>query len=750
MNFKGRTRFLNNSSTAASGGAIYSVVEADGTGVGNSNYTFDGETFFEGNKGKAGGAIYSFLYGLYDTGSALDIYTFYDTVTFEGNEAINGGALYNAVMSYNNSNGTVAYHFNKDVVFKNNTATQTGSAIYGIAAGMDSSKANLLYTFKGSADFTNNVAASAGGAITIVPNTGSSESANNAIVTFAPEHQGQRILFEGNKANSQLSSVYMTTGTLNFNLQTGTYANMRDPLTMGVHTTINKGADGVQDGQGALYLWGKNAISGKMNINSGSLYAMFEENQSIAQAAADPLGQRTDFTFGSGALEFGADTYYRPMMNDARNKLAEINIGQITGASHAILVPYEISRLEVKDYTFLNNYNGFQGFDSALAKLVVNGTSDVQIRIKRNLEGYENLSAAADAYRRSDLDFLAREELDNIYLTGQVSDHIRDLFEVAGGSDYMNYNNVHRASVRQFNRSVNSRTHNKDGVTKTDGQNFNHLWINTSYNHIKKDTTAKNAGYKYDPKGITLGYDFELIPDDLTAGAAFSYTSGTVKTLSGDGIYAHDDVDNFLASFYGKYQPSPFYVNWNIGAGYFKNKTIFKSMEVDARGKYDNQAFFANTQMGYNIGCDLSDDCLLLEPYVGAEYTHLVAQGYNEKGLGARHFDRADWDVFEMPLGIRAAYDICMDDFILTPTADIAYAYNFGNTNIRTNAAFIGNRGDVWQVASDSDSRHSVRALLAFKVNHQYMPLALNIGYGIDWRSDYLDQQVYATVRWDF
>lgn len=751
FNFNAHTQFLNNGSTTVTGGTIYSVVEANGTGLAHSNFTFEGETLFQGNKAATGGAIYSFVNGTYDTGKAQDIYTFNGKVVFEGNEATrNGGVVYAGNLTYDNSEGTLGFHFNNDAFFQNNKAGQNGSVFYLVAAGNNASTANINLDFMGQTEFTNNTSGGTGGAISILANTGSNENSNKAVVTFAPQQMGQNVLFEGNKTSNGLNSIYMTTGTLNFNLQTGTYANIRDPIDTSANVTINKGAQSGLNGEGGLYLWGKNNIDGQMNINYGSLYAMFEENQTAQQAAADPNGQRTDFTFGSGTLNFGGDTFYRPMMNDTRDKLASINIGQITGASNATLVPYEISRLEVKDYTFANNYDGFQGFDSPLANLVVNGSTDVQLRIKRNLEGYENLSAAADAYRRSDMDFLAREELDNIYLTGIVSDHIQDLFEVAGGSDYMNYNNVHRSTVRQFNRTVNSRTHNKNGVYEEDEKIYTHLWVNTSYNQVRKDRTAQNAGYKYDPKGLALGYDFEWIPDELTAGAAFSYTTGNVKTLSGEGIYAHDDVDNFLASFYGKYQPSLFYANWNVGAGYFKNKTKFKSAEVDTYGKYDNQAIFANGELGYNLGCALSGECFVLEPYIGAEYTHLIAQGYNEKGVGARHFDRATWDVFETPIGVRTSYDFCMEDFILTPTADIAYAYNFGNTNIRTNAAFMGNRNDIWQVASDSDSRHSVRGLLAMKVNHQNLPFALNVGYAIDWRSDYKDQQIYATIRWDF
>ena len=65
-------------------------------------------------------------------------------------------------------------------------------------------------------------------------------------------------------------------------------------------------------------------------------------------------------------------------------------------------------------------------------------------------------------------------------------------------------------------------------------------------------------------------------------------------------------------------------------------------------------------------------------------------------------------------------------------------------------ANFVNNPVDRWTVSGHSASRDSYRGNLNLKFNHDTQPFAFNLGYGIDYRSDYRDQQIYATIRYDF
>lgn len=622
---------------------------------------------------------------------------------------------------------------------KENRATGYGGVIYSEVYGLNDALADNYFNFYGTTLFKDNKSQGIGGAIVFMSDKENENNVND-IVNFAPQQVGQYIQFENNTGAGKLNSFYTNNTKINFNLRKGTYADIRDPIYAVGNSQINKGADGVSDGGGGLYLWGDNSdFKGTMTINSGSFYAMFEENQTTSQAAADSLGQRKEFKLG-GTLNFGSGTLFRPMMNQNRDKLAQLTMSQVNGASNATLVPYEISKLAPKDYIFANDYQGFNGFDTPLANLTVNGNNNVLLTIKRNLGGYQDLDPSVDVYRKSDLGFIDREVLDDIYLTGIVSDKIKDMFEVTGGSDYINYNNVHRATVRQFNRQVESRTHNRDASLLSAG----HLWIDTSLNKIKKDQNHQNAGFKYDPRGFALGYDFEIIPEKVTAGLAVSYSTGRAEILSGAPVSDHDDVDNYLASFYGKYKNSNYYANWNLGGGYFKDKTKIVAETINARGKFNSSAWFAYGETGYNLGSGQ----LTVEPFAGLEYTYLTTDSYSEKGSGARHFDKADWNIFEVPVGLRIGKEFNSEQFYFTPTASVAYARNFGDTAVKTTASFIGANG-VWKVASPSEKRDSLRASASIKFNSKEYPLAFHVGYALDYRSDYEDQQLFLTLRWD-
>lgn len=298
---------------------------------------------------------------------------------------------------------------------------------------------------------------------------------------------------------------------------------------------------------------------------------------------------------------------------------------------------------------------------------------------------------AADAYRKSEMGYIDREVLDDIYLTGEVSQEIKDMFEIAGGDDCVNYNSIHRATVKQFKMQVSSRVHNTAGIA---------------------------AGYSY----------------------------GNADNLTPSHIYAKDEVENYLVSLYGKFQKEKFYTSWDVGGGYFTNKTKFRAENVNAQGKYHSKAWFANAAAGYNLAGNGST----FAPYIGAEFTYLQADAYSEKGPGARHFDKASWDIFETPIGIKIAQDFEFDSFFLTPTADIAYIYNFGDRDINTFASLAADRGNRWKVASHADKRGTVKFAASLKFNFKETLLSIHLGYSIDHRSDYQDQQAFGTLSWDF
>lgn len=744
ISFGDNTQFINNKTTknqvgnGGNAGVILSTTYGTSSQTSANTFNFGNEILFKGNRGVRGGVILTDLWAQ-DNAHVSNIFNFNGNVNFEDNQATDFTATNkNTAIDSIKPEGWEDL-INPDLSDSITKATGYGGVIYSEIYSNDNAKADNVFNFFGNSIFTNNTSQGIGGAIVYLSYKENENLVNDSI-NFSPRQSGQFVLFENNYGSNILNSFYINNAKINFDLQKGTYANIRDPIYAIGKSELNK------DGEAGLYLWGDNSdFNGTMNINAGSLYAMFEENQTDEQKAADPQGQRTSFELG-GQINFAENTLFRPMMNEARNALAPLDINKVNGASNAILAPYEISKLMPQDYTFNNNFNGFKGFDTPMANLTVNGNTNVLLTIKRNLAGYQGLNDSVEAYRKSDLNFVDRELLDNIYITGEVSDEVKDMFEVTGGNDYINYNNVHRATVRQFSRQIYSRTHNQNIINATMSDKNNHLWFDTSFNQIRKDSDQDNTGYKYDPKGFAVGYDFELIPNALTNGIAAAYTYGKAQTLSNSSITDYNDIDSYLLAYYGKYKPSAFYASWTVGGGYFKNKTQISADTLNANASFHSKAFFANGETGFNLPFAQFN----LEPYIGLEYTHIKDPSYNEKGNGGRRFDSTSWDIIEVPVGFRINRRFDFTNFVATPAADIAYAHNFGDSNIKTTAAFIANPGERWQVSSNSDKRSSFRGTASLKFNLKEKPLAFHVGYAMDYRSDYTDQQLFLTMRYDF
>lgn len=757
----------NDSSSTSYGGAIYNgfgkIGDITGDFIGNYNTSLssssNGGAIFN-SSGKIGNITGGFVgnynssssssYGgaIYNSGGTIENLTgnFINNSSSSKNSSTYGGAIYN--------NGTIG-NISGDFIGNHTSSyiASHGGAIYeGYAT---------LAPFIGSNNFIGNYAKTSsatisnakGGAIYLDGNT-------SQVITFAPQTAGNGVLFQDNYTETangkKLNSIYFNTATstVNFLLQSGTYADIRDSITG--NGIINKDvvtfyktdgvsdvqnvADGTGDGLGKLLLWGDNSeFTGKMNIKTGDFYLMFDEN--------DPdWAQRHTANLNNATVTFGNDTVYRPRVSSTQ--LASLNSATTTVGAGVTFLPYDLSSLNVGDYTYTNDYSKFDSWESELAKVDTTPATSTDITIKRDLEGYDGLSALADAYRKqNNLSYEQRDELDYLYMTGIVSDDLRDMFGVIGGNDVINFEETHRTSIRQFSRQLVSRIQNRNcpecGIKE--GYKDEHLWFNMGQNFIEKDSSKESLGYKYNPTSIAIGYDQDFIPKKLNLGVALGYATGEAKTSSGV-VKSTNEIDEYLLSLYGKYKPSSFYVSGAIGGGLMTNDTKFVSSTINTKGEYNTKVLFANSEVG-------NDFCLkntMFTPYVGAEYTKVMSDSHSEKGTGARHFGEMDWDIFETPLGLRLWRDIYSKNYIITPMLDVAYAHNFGDTGSSTRANFVGNASDVWKVSSSSEKRDSFRGNANIKINNLDLPFALNLGYSADYRSDYTDQQVYGTIRYDF
>ncbi|MFV0626480.1 MAG: autotransporter domain-containing protein [Alphaproteobacteria bacterium] len=711
--------FKNNVAENNSGGAIYnaenskilSIVgdfEENTSGFSGGAIYNDGTINsilgdFIGNRSEqySGGAVYN------NTGGAIN--------SIQGNFKDNYALSYGGAI-YNNSSSTIKFI---EGTFEGNSSNNQGGAIYNNG---------LIENIVG--DFINNsVSLNQGGAIY-----------NRGTITLSTSENKKSILFENNHDVNGLNAIFMANSSvLNLKTISNSYINIKDTISSDKSANvINK------TGTGSLYLWGDNsAYSGEMNVKEGNLYAMFEEGDT------EWNGARSEFVYNA-TLKFSNGTTFRPMMNGSKTKLAELNLNNTTiplGGGVA-LVPYAVSSLNVGTYSFSNNYYGFEGWETDLAKVDTSKKDSVGLVIKRDLVGYQGLSSIADIYRkRTDLSLAEREIFDNIYYTGEVSESIKKQFKVIEGQDKISYATVHKAGVRQFSRQISSRLQNKNcpSCGMANGYSDEHLWFNIGQNFVKKDTKGSSLGYEYDPISMAIGYDHDLIPNVLNIGVALSYAYGDIKGKGGE-LQNNSDTNEYMTSLYWKYKPYRAYVTGSLGGGLIKSKTKILGSTMDVRGEYDTRAAFTNFEFGYDLG----NNCGIIEPFVGLEYAYIYSQAYSEKGVGARHFDSNYFNSIELPIGLRVSRNIISGPYLFTPAVEVAYSRSLGDVNSKIGAHFVSNPESPWVLKGVDESRNSLRSSLNLKINNLNTPIAFNLGYGRDTRSNYSDDQFYLTIRYNF
>ncbi|MDD4557017.1 MAG: autotransporter outer membrane beta-barrel domain-containing protein [Alphaproteobacteria bacterium] len=544
----------------------------------------------------------------------------------------------------------------------------------------------------------------------------------------------------GDDETVKLNSIdIVDNSVVNFNTIADSIINMRDPIR-NINSSGNLISTGIvnKTGLGSLYLWGDNSeYGGVFNINEGDFYALFDE--------ADEYDQRHEFSLERAIITFADNTTFRPMVTND-NKIADLGTNATVG-DNVKLLPYNLSSLDKGLHLYDVDYSAFEDWSNDLAA-VDTSTEDTKIVIKKNLAGYQDLGALADIYRlRTDLSSEERMLFDNIYYTGEVSNEVKEQFNIIGGADKIVYTEVHKAGVRQFNRQIYSRIQNKNcsSCGMLDGYADEHLWFNIGQNNIEKKTKGNDLGYDYKPTNLAIGYDHDFIPNALNLGVAFSYAYGEVEG-KGQSIHNSSDIDEYMLSFYGKYKPVRAYVTGNLGGGLIQNKTKTQSSTISTRGEYDTYTAFATVEFGYDFG----NACGVIEPFTGLEYAYIYTESYNEKGLGARHLASDSFNAIEAPIGLRVSRNMVLDSFILTPAIELAYARSLGDTSSKVESYFVGSPESPWVMKGTAAGRDSIRSSLNLKINNIYTPIALNFGYARDTKSDYSDDQFYLTIRYNF
>lgn len=251
-------------------------------------------------------------------------------------------------------------------------------------------------------------------------------------------------------------------------------------------------------------------------------------------------------------------------------------------------------------------------------------------------------------------------------------------------------------------------------------------WVHSGHKWSSRSSSASAAGYSFRPTDFSVGLDYSRGP--WTLGAAFQYGFGKVKTDAAASGRRHENkVDSYLGALYAGYFTPDFYIRGGVAYARTKQDLHTRYGRGDtAAAKYWSDSFGADVEFGRRFQFCSG---LGLTPHIGLAYSFIRTPGYSENGSGyARSFGSSDWNVFELPAGIRLDKQLGGK---LAASLDLAYVPNLGKRSAETRVAFVSApAGSGWTAVDPSASRHAFagKAAIDWKPNERAV---VSLGYNL-------------------
>lgn len=245
------------------------------------------------------------------------------------------------------------------------------------------------------------------------------------------------------------------------------------------------------------------------------------------------------------------------------------------------------------------------------------------------------------------------------------------------------------------------------------------------------------AGYDADTYGFALGIDSENLMNDAVFGLSFSYGDTEVDS---DGVNNTDtDIDSYQLSFYGnKDLQDNMYVSGILGYAWNDiDQTRFNVNGVannNASADFDSDQFMLYAEFGKDFAMD---NKLTLTPRVLANYQHISIDSYRETGSTANlNVSTDDMDIFEMGLGVTAAWDL-QDDLgnMVKPSLSAEYRYDFVEDSVESTSSFTAGGASFRTEGFDpAQSTFELGAAVEYSMDNNW---TVSADYGYTFKEDY-------------
>ncbi len=179
-------------------------------------------------------------------------------------------------------------------------------------------------------------------------------------------------------------------------------------------------------------------------------------------------------------------------------------------------------------------------------------------------------------------------------------------------------------------------------------------------------------GYKNHVAGPALGFDWSN--GSFTAGVATTYNRGKIKGLD----RPHDrDTKTWALSGYGQWSGRNLYVNANITYGYNR----YNGSRLDGNSYMESSYHSNSWNLAAEAGYKIPLGAFTVTPNIGLRYFHDKREDVSESVSGMHgnglFVQNRNYHVFEMPLGVVAAYEIRTSGMTLIPQARFSWVPEF-------------------------------------------------------------------------
>lgn len=249
--------------------------------------------------------------------------------------------------------------------------------------------------------------------------------------------------------------------------------------------------------------------------------------------------------------------------------------------------------------------------------------------------------------------------------------------------------NINSAAL--FNNSI--FRHNTDLRTHNPPPRKTSVWMQGFGNFNHRGNKGVFAGFDSRTYGFTLGGDYFILGNHLSAGAAFGYANTQLDSLNNLGGLRADNVLFGLYSAYKDLNPehAGYFFDLAVNGSYnvIRGKRSIPLAGLVAQNKHHGLGVCGELHGGYNF----ATKDVLFGPFASLGYYYDRLNGYTESGAGIFNLSvgRRIEDQFRAEIGARLVQDIeLVTNVIMSPTLKLSWLHKNPLRRSKVSGGFVG------------------------------------------------------------